>query len=834
MNKENLWRILLLDTKRSNPNHYLCLGLHRALKQHPDVDLVISANLGEAIARARESGCNLFIAFDGEELHRGICARLAALCGRSILWVTEDPYETTVNIQNSAFFDLVFSNDSASVSRYGDKGRHLPLASDPDLHFLEVQEDNSCLYDLFFAGTAWPNRVALLKQIIDHISDLKTKLVLPHNEHLPAPSKTLPLPESAYSWRMPNSQFVQFANRSRVTLSLHREFTSSPGGSPMAMTPGPRLFEVALAGGFQLVDLALQETEDYFTKDLEFVGFHSPGEAIEKLKYYLKHPDERLAIARAGQVRASLHHTYLQRVEMLLSAAVGIPKKSPAEVANFSKTRILYVTHNLVGIPPYGGVEIYQDLVAHNLTGKDQFEILFYVPDCTGEARKIRLFDNTYRLLKEFKFQSIVTQELLTDREREQSFARVLAEYSIDIVHFQHLLGHVPSLPYIAKAYGIPTVISIHDYYAVCWSFNLLNQHGSFCSPESITETTCDICVDNKLNGQSHSQQCRRGFYGRMLENVTILHCGTEEVARRLCAVYPQLKEHPDQIVRGIPIHDGVPHKNTERQQPMRVVLVGNFSYNKGAVFLMELFSLMREDPVRFDILGNMGSAEETAIRRLKLPNVIIRGGYAPGNQLNLLSGASVALFASIWPETYCLSLSEAWQAGLVPVAPEIGAFSERINHGVNGFKYQPGQLGNLVDLIRLLGRDKHIIRNIAQNINKDLYATENEHCRWLTGMYTEMAQKIKSFSELSQFEEMEEVTLADCGIALTSPGWLRRKPSPPIESPVIRAPVTNNPTRQLTPNHYQRTLSYFRRYGPSATARRVMNEIRNRVIKGQ
>ena len=106
------YRVLLLDTKPSTPNHYICLGIYDALKNHPDVELVHKAIFGNAIEAAKENQCNLFFAFDGEGLNFEVCRRLQEICGYSILWVTEDPYELHVNLQAIPIFNQIFTNDS--------------------------------------------------------------------------------------------------------------------------------------------------------------------------------------------------------------------------------------------------------------------------------------------------------------------------------------------------------------------------------------------------------------------------------------------------------------------------------------------------------------------------------------------------------------------------------------------------------------------------------------------------------------------------------------------------------------------------------------------------
>ena len=187
------------------------------------------------------------------------------LCGASALWVSEDPYDLELNVRNAKLFGHVFTNDSASVDCYGGRALHLPFAANPRFHELPIPD--ACadarhyLYDVLFIGTAWPNRVRFFKKLLKRLPGLKFKLALPANSHLPRPD--LDLPASVYSWRAANSEVSRFANRSRIVLALHRDF--AVGGNPAAAaTPGPRLFETALAGGFQLVDASLPETADYF------------------------------------------------------------------------------------------------------------------------------------------------------------------------------------------------------------------------------------------------------------------------------------------------------------------------------------------------------------------------------------------------------------------------------------------------------------------------------------------------------------------------------------------------------------------------------------------
>src|SRR5258708_5758804 len=74
-----------------------------------------------------------------------------------------------------------------------------------------------------------------------------------------------------------------------------------------------RTFEVPGAGGFLLTEVA-PELERYFVIATEIAAFPSPPELVERAPYYLDHPVERDAIARAGHARAMAEHTYERRI----------------------------------------------------------------------------------------------------------------------------------------------------------------------------------------------------------------------------------------------------------------------------------------------------------------------------------------------------------------------------------------------------------------------------------------------------------------------------------------------------------------------------------------
>jgi spore maturation protein CgeB len=80
---------------------------------------------------------------------------------------------------------------------------------------------------------------------------------------------------------------------------------------PRAQIKG-RNFEIPGSGGFQLTSYA-ERLEEFYEPGKEVVVFRTADELIEKIRYYLKHEDERENVRRAGYERTMREHTFERR-----------------------------------------------------------------------------------------------------------------------------------------------------------------------------------------------------------------------------------------------------------------------------------------------------------------------------------------------------------------------------------------------------------------------------------------------------------------------------------------------------------------------------------------
>lgn len=113
--------------------------------------------------------------------------------------------------------------------------------------------------------------------------------------------------------------------RGRVALNIHIDLAKRQASNM-------RLFEATGVGAFLLTDYKPNIAE-YFEPGSEVETFRSPGEMLEKIEYYLDRPEERRAIAEAGQRKTLAKFTRMHssvRLEGLIQRALKAKALGPA------------------------------------------------------------------------------------------------------------------------------------------------------------------------------------------------------------------------------------------------------------------------------------------------------------------------------------------------------------------------------------------------------------------------------------------------------------------------------------------------------------------------
>jgi spore maturation protein CgeB len=245
-------------------------------------------------------------------------------------WFADDHWRFDNYSRHWAFcFNWVATTAQSALSKYKEIGYQNVIKSQWGCnHLLYRKLDLPFKYDVTFIGQPHGDR----RQMIDQLQQAGLKVQVWGN-----------------GWeagRLSQEEMIQVFNASRINLNLTNSIAM---GSPtsansrsrslprrllsrlkrsLISTPileQPKLqvqqytqqikgrnFEIPGCGGFLLTGQA-DNLEDYYLPDKEIVYFNTTSDLIEKIQYYLKHENERAAIAQAGYKRTFQEHTYVQR-----------------------------------------------------------------------------------------------------------------------------------------------------------------------------------------------------------------------------------------------------------------------------------------------------------------------------------------------------------------------------------------------------------------------------------------------------------------------------------------------------------------------------------------
>lgn len=257
---------------------------------------------------------------------------------------------------------------------------------------------------------------------------------------------------------------------------------------------------------------------------------------------------------------------------------------------------------------------------------------------------------------------------------------RLLQAEAPSLIEFHHLLNHHPSLPELLSSLRVPYDVHVHDHGWVCPRLMLINKDGRYCGEPDLAE--CERCVTEAGSALDHISSVAefRHWSLAFLTAARRVLAPSEDAARRLRRYFPDLRP------------EVVPHDTERRGAPpgatdgfVRVCIVGAISVPKGfdVVLACARDAATRRLPLEFVIAGS--SIDDLAL--LETGRVFVTGTFPREEAVAVIreQRSHLAWLPSVWPETWCYALSDAWAAGLTVAAFDIGAQAERIRGGGGG-----------------------------------------------------------------------------------------------------------------------------------------------------
>lgn len=387
--------------------------------------------------------------------------------------------------------------------------------------------------------------------------------------------------------------------------------------------------------------------------------------------------------------------------------------------------KILNVIHQ--SLPRWlGGAEVYAHQLAQALNQRGHESFLFTREEGGSGLERTDVDGVTlYRCHTAPMSDSHKLLSVFGHRRVEQAFAEVLAASRPEVVHFQHLLGLSPNLFWQSISAGLPTVLTMQDYWYVCANTKLLTNYSERLCDGPRLWLNCARCGTSKLGVSAQWLSpllapvfaARDGVLRRILQRADVLIAPSQflrDTYVRLGAPAGRTR-----VLAGGVHLPPTPPEAIREQGPLRVLFMGSMLPLKGLHILVEAFNALppeAELAVAGDPERDPSYAQQ--LRALaRHPGLRWLGPVARPEVWAWFNWADVVVVPSLWYENAPLVIQEALAMRRPVLTSRLGALSEWVRDEVDGALFPPGDVRSLSELLQRLATQREILLRWQANI---------------------------------------------------------------------------------------------------------------------
>ena len=255
----------------------------------------------------------------------------------------------------------------------------------------------------------------------------------------------------------------------------------------------------------------------------------------------------------------------------------------------------------------------------------------------------------------------------------------VLRQLQVRHIHYHHLIGHSDFVRELPARLGVSYDFTAHDYFSLCPQISLTDWRDRYCGERGNAQ--CAECLAHTPAPDGSDIAGWRQHHAAFLEGARYVIAPSRDTAVRIARLMPDAQlvvvPHTDiDPVDTLPVPAPTPLTD---ERPLKVAVIGAMSRIKGADTLEAVAIAAKKSgaPVEFQILGYNYRRLNTDLDAV----LTISGRYDEADLPHMLRQLQpdVVWFPAQWPETYSYTLSACLLLGLPIVAPDLGAFPERL-----------------------------------------------------------------------------------------------------------------------------------------------------------
>lgn len=465
--------------------------------------------------------------------------------------------------------------------------------------------------------------------------------------------------------------------------------------------------------------------------------------------------------------------------------------------------KLLHVT---LGLPPYrtGGLTKYSvDLMLSQLQQGHEVSLLY--PGRYTWSGKMKTKPNPpYEGIGVYEIINPLPVPLLGGIGRPPAFSRagdpevfleLLRKVQPDLIHFHTLMGIHKELLEAAKALGIRTVYTSHDYFGICPKVNLLNAAGDHCD-DFDQGKSCISC--NQHTYSPHMIYMMQSYSYRRLKNSRILQKARRAVKKRtsstsstsshmprkagdskpmihperaneykeLRSYYLEMYQMIDEFhfnsqvakeiftaylnVKGKVLSIRHRHMADQRvlksfpsaDEPLRIAYLGPVDRYKGFFLLQEALDQLPDTHAghwHLHVYGNDGIPASAP----PAEHCTFHGRYEPDQLAGIFAETDLLIVPSIWKETFGFVGLEGLSHGVPVLVSRQAGVKDMIADGVNGWIFEPDPADLAQRLTHLLA-NRHLLTAANRSIvNSELDLSMQRHAQDIYDWYLQIGEEV-------------------------------------------------------------------------------------------
>jgi spore maturation protein CgeB len=275
--------------------------------QHGNLSALASAHITRQALLEDTPDWALVISGHNYNWHDAAILRRAGI--KTAILLTETPYFGALEVQIARGHDVVFTHERAAVvplqQQLDAPVVYLPHAYHPTLHTPDGHAADPC--DVVFIGSLFDERKALLRGVNWTGIDLVCAGLDPQQPVMDA--------------IVPNVQAAQQYRSARIALNPHRTTTQHGSGEHIAahtaQSLGPRAYEIAACGAFQLMDDSRLEGRDVFGDAWVTYRAGDSGDLERQIRRWLADDTGRRTVAAQQHAAIQLHSWHMRAQQMV-------------------------------------------------------------------------------------------------------------------------------------------------------------------------------------------------------------------------------------------------------------------------------------------------------------------------------------------------------------------------------------------------------------------------------------------------------------------------------------------------------------------------------------